>query len=531
MKKSLSIGVISLFILSALAPIGLGLNVKTSVVIEPEATAVSDGPMDSAWSMQSHDIHHTGRSLHSTADNLGIEKWRFECDWIQDTPIIADDGTIYVGGGYDDVPWYLIAINPDGTLKWRYKTNGLLAGSSPAIDEDGTIYVGSWDTGLYAINPNGTKKWRVGIGGSIASSPVIGDDGTIYVGHMENDIVAVNPNGTIKWRYKTGSWVTSDPAIDDEGIIYIGSADSYLYAMYPNGTLKWRYKTGDMIKGHPSITDDNTIYIGSFDGYLYALYSNGTIKWKCHIPPGTEINPSIAEDGTIYTGFNDLIAVNPDGTIKWSFKPGSGRFFAKSSPAISAEGTIYIGTNIGDASGGEIIAVNPDGTERWRKKIAYSWVDSSPSIGEDGTVYIGSAYDIKRGYLHAFGNIESNEPPEAPIIEGPKTGKKDEEYWFYIRANDPDNNPISLYIDWGDGDIIDWYREQASGETWFFEHGWSTKGNFTIRAKAKDVFDEESGWTEFDIEITRPRTRTSSHWMQLLDMFPLLKEVFLRLIG
>ncbi len=566
MKKSLSVGIISLFILSALAPMSVGYDAKTTpkaskvmddldfyfynehgsskadyyreyldedyskddvkpeeqlVSREPLKQVVTGGPMDSPWSMKCHDLHHTSQSPFSTADNPGIEKWRFEAEgWIEGGIAIDNNGVLYFGDKFD----YIYAVYPNGFEKWRYETMGDIT-SSPAIAEDGTIYVGSWDSYLYAIYSNGTLRWKVATGASIASSPAIADDGTIYTATLDpgNSIVAVYPNGSIKWSYKTDGWFTSDPAIGDDGTIYIGSADNYLYAMNPDGTMKWRFKTGDWIKASPSIADDGTIYIGSFDGYLYALYpNNGTMKWKCNISPGTELNPSIASDGTIYTGFYNLYAVYPNGTIKWSFNPGSDRWIFKSSPAISAEGTIYFGTNIGEVVGGEIIAVNPDGTEKWRKKIAYKWVDSSPSIAEDGTVYIGSSYTMSQAYLHAFGPQESNAPPEAPSISGNKNGKIGEEYWFEIGAVDPDNNPISLYIEWGDGTTTGWTREQASGQIWYYEHTWSKWGTYTVRAKAKDVFDEESGLTEFKIKITIPRTRA---FLRFFDMFPILQRL------
>jgi outer membrane protein assembly factor BamB len=370
----------------------------------PLITGLSNGPMDSAWPMKCHDVHHTGLSPYSTADNPGIEKWRFyEDGWIESTPVIDSNGTIY----FASTGWEVIAINPDGTLKWRFSTGGFMLGSSPAIDEDGTIYVGSWDSYLYAIYPNGTLKWKFPTNGAnIFSSPAIDEDGIIYFGDLgdfgyNSKIYAVNPNGTEKWHYTINNRIYSDSCIGDDGTIYIGSDDTYLYAMNPDGTLKWRFKSGDVIKAPPSIADDGTIYIGSYDDYLYALYPNGTMKWKCKIGYGTALNPSIASDGTIYVGWDHLYAVNPNGTIKWSFYMGEGRHIDGSSPAISADGTIYFGTNIGDAGGGEIIAVNPDGTERWRKMIAKNWVESSPSIAEDGTVYIGSTYMPGRGYLHA----------------------------------------------------------------------------------------------------------------------------------
>ncbi|MEN3041771.1 MAG: PQQ-binding-like beta-propeller repeat protein, partial [Fervidobacterium sp.] len=65
-------------------------------------------------------------------------------DWIGSSPAIGSDGTIYVGSSdyYFSEYSYLHAINPDGTLKWKYQTGGLIS-SSPAIGSDGTIYFGN----------------------------------------------------------------------------------------------------------------------------------------------------------------------------------------------------------------------------------------------------------------------------------------------------------------------------------------------------------------------------------------------------
>ena len=484
-------------------------SVKPTISVDLSKKGTSKGPMDSAWSMQSHDVHHTGQSPYVTADNTGIEKWRFYVDgWIEDTPVIIDDGFIYFGQGWD-----LYAINNDGSFKWNYKTDGLISGSSPAIAEDGTIYVGSWDCKLYAINSNGTLKWVVSTGGSVSSSPAIAEDETIYLGTLGGFehggyIVAIYPNGTLKWRYETGDdineGITSDPAISDDGTIYIGSGDSYLYAMYPNGTLKWRFKTGDEIHGHPSIANDGTIYIGSWDDYLYALYPNGTMKWKVGTGWGTSNCQAIGNDGTIYVGTDRIRAFYPNGTLKWDFNLGSNKYVGKSSPAISADGTIYIGTHIGEMSGGEIIAINSNGVERWRKEIADDWVDSSPGIAEDGTVYIGGVFDLdwEMGYLHAFGPIDSNSPPDAPIIEGPTQGKAGTEYIYKFTSIDPDNNPVSVYIDWGDDTTTGWTREYASGETAKIKHTFNQQGTFNIKAKAKDTLGEESDWGY--LEVTMP---------------------------
>jgi outer membrane protein assembly factor BamB len=66
---------------------------------------------------------------------------------------------------------------------------------------------------------------------------------------------------------------------------------------------------------------------------------------------------------------------------KWSFTTGS---YVSSSPAIGADGTIYVGSD--DYN---LYAINPDGSQKWSFTTGYM-VLSSPAIGADGTIYVGS---------------------------------------------------------------------------------------------------------------------------------------------
>ena len=71
--------------------------------------------------------------------------------------------------------------------------------------------------------------------------------------------------------------------------------------------------------------------------------------------------------------------------LKWSFTTGHD---VMSSPAIGADGTMYVGSYHGNLEG-----INPDGTEKW-SFTTNGAVPSSPAIGADGTIYVGS-YDKK----------------------------------------------------------------------------------------------------------------------------------------
>jgi len=290
---------------------------------------------------------------------------------------------------------YLYALNPNGTLKWRYETweTGSVP-SSPAIGADGIVYVGSRDQYLYALNPDGTLKWRYETGSSVSSSPAICVDGTVYVGSWDHSLYALNPDGSLKWRYETGSSVYSSPAIGPDGTIYVGSNDSYVYAFHPDGTLKWRYETGETVYSSPSVGPDGTVYVGSRDNYLYALNPEGSLKWRYETGDGVNSSPAIGADSTVYVGSwdNYLYALNPDGSLKWRYLTGR---YVSSSPAVGADGTVYVGSN-----DNFLYALNPNGILKWRYATE-DYVYSSPAIGTDGTVYVGSG----DGYLYA---IETN---------------------------------------------------------------------------------------------------------------------------
>jgi outer membrane protein assembly factor BamB len=495
---------------------------------------IATGPMDSPWPMHGYDNRSTGRSPYNTSDTTNLEKWRFYIGHAGNGgAVIDDEGIIY----FCDTWGHLYAIYPNGTKKWKVDLNNWGAcdfGNSPALDDNGVLYVGGHDNGLFAVSSNGTVLWRHGWG--VASSPVIGPDGiiycTFYIGSpWEGILNAFYSNGTIKWSFRTDDVIQSSPAIGLDGNIIFGSHDGFVYSVYPhNGTLKWKYNTGSWVHGSPTIGADGTIYVGSDNGYLYALYpDNGTLKWKCSTG-AMRSSPSLDKEGTLYFGTTNerFWAVYPNGTIKWIFTPKKYSGIWGSTAAISDDGVIYFGfeKRYYYPEGRWIFALDLNGTELWRKTISHDFISSSPCIGPDGTVYIGSEW-AKRigpgnswtfpGYLHAFGPIESNEPPEPPIITGDSFGFEGRAVDHWFRAYDPDNNPVRLYVDWGDYTYTNWTREYASGERVVMEHTWQAPGNYTITAKAMDVLGEESDWGSFIYDVGGKRLKRALLFGKIYD--------------
>ena len=120
----------------------------------------------------------------------------------------------------------------------------------------------------------------------------------------------------------------------------------------------------------------------------------------------------------------------------------------------------------------------------------------------------------------------ANDPPAAPPITGPSEGIPGETYNFTFTAEDANNDDLYFYIDWGDGNIEDWFGPYASGESFTLNHTWQEKDTYTVRAKAKDTSDAESGWGELDVKIPVSNDITLPLIYQLIQRliqrFPLL---------
>jgi len=162
------------------------------------------------------------------------------------------------------------------------------------------------------------------------------------------------------------------------------------------GVVKWFFKEKYGFDGSPAIGENGTIYCGQ-GNTLYAFNPNGTVKWS--LKGGfydIQSTPAIDANGTIYlsTRSNYFFAINPNGTIKWTYYLGNE---AWGSPAIGDDGTIYV---YGQSK--RLYALNQNGTLKWGYTVDAGYIAySSPAISCDGTIYIGSMGPGDEGYVDA----------------------------------------------------------------------------------------------------------------------------------
>ena len=139
----------------------------------------------------------------------------------------------------------------------------------------------------------------------------------------------------------------------------------------------------------------------------------------------------------------------------------------------------------------------------------------------DNYIYAGTSL-IPKIFMYRY-----ETPPNASTIDGPTQGKYRDEYDYNFSAVDPDGDNVYFWIEWGDGKVEEWIGPYESGEEVTIAHIWWKRGTYTIRAKAKDVFEMESDWST--LEVTMPMNQQANSWwfLQFLQnhprMFPILK--------
>ena len=331
---------------------------------------------------------------------------------------IGADGTIYVGWNDDPAQtshWY--ALSPQGGILWTVDVPGRTTWGMPAIGADGTLYFGSsigTAGSLVAVDPGGSIRWILDNLDAISSSPALGPDGTIHVAGGRH-VHAVDSQGEIRWTYETPvrNFFISSPAVTSDGTIYVGGDDHSLHAINRDGSPRWTFKTGDLIRAPPSVGVDGTIYVASYDGRLYAVGPDGSERWSVVVmrpPEGFEGSrasvdspPSIGPDGAIYVLGRGLLAINPDGSIRWHFDSNTSGY--RTTPILGADGSIYL------ASGPTVTALDAQGRLLWDFEPGnVPWDDhffASPAIGVDGTIIATSVSYTDGGTIHGIVELES----------------------------------------------------------------------------------------------------------------------------
>ncbi len=312
-------------------------------------------------------------------------RWRFETDGrgVRHRPGIGADGTIYV----QDTKGLLYALTPDGGLKWVFTLGGLGGEGPVAVGHDGTIYVTENPLGaelnIIAVHPDGTLRWLHTEDGAqrLISGPGVGPDGNVYAVTNLNGVGALSltPEGALRWANpgsppftEFGSLGTEIAfgadrfyvAFDESGINPI----SLLYGLDFDGSQLFAVGRPDD-GAQPTVGPDGSVYLQTWhsaEGILLSSYDpSGNLEWDVFQGiTNTLSHPGVGADGTIYAVRNliEINAVRPDGSIEWTVIDPNSSIYG---PVVSPDDTNLVIGNFDIGGEGRIKGWSTSGEPLW----------------------------------------------------------------------------------------------------------------------------------------------------------------------
>jgi hypothetical protein len=321
--------------------------------------------------------------------------------------VLGPGGTMYFQSDDSLNRYAFNALNPDGTLRWKFPLNAFIdntsawkAYSRPLVDSDSIIYINSLDGGLYAIKPDGHLKWKFMPPERVRTCGLnIGLDGTLYFVSTNGTLYAMDRNGNVKWTsfidngffgYEGGPQLLISP---DGKTLYTGKRDGNgLYALDLNGIKKWFYPYVSNTHYSSRCIDVQGNIYSNFGDTLVSLAQDGIPRWK--VKKGSGVTGiSIDWNGNIYFCSQNIekdykwsiYSVDWNGNHRWEYILGT---WFSVHLIIDGNNTIYGGEGSIDKL---FIALNDDGTLKWSCRFENNCdILSCPAIGSDGKIYLPS---------------------------------------------------------------------------------------------------------------------------------------------
>jgi outer membrane protein assembly factor BamB len=314
--------------------------------------------------------------------------WRVDLGAPITAQVVAapDEQTLYAA----TLDGSLVALaREDGAKRWTVALGDRVY-STPLVADDGTLYVGSDAKRLVALNAKGEIAWRLEVEGEVDTGATFGKDGSIIVA-AGKELLSVRRGGDIAWRFAARDKIFTSPAVNADGLVVVGSQDNRVYGIGPGGSLAWSVDLGEDVDGAAAIGDDGAIYVGTDKNEVVRLDARGQVVWRTNVGGFVRGVLSIARNGDVLAGTYGpvprMVRLAPDGAIRGAFTihgTGAKEFGIHGGALEDDEGTIFFGTQ-DDAA----YAIAPDGSIRWRF-LTKADVDAPLTMLADGSLVVPS---------------------------------------------------------------------------------------------------------------------------------------------
>ena len=154
--------------------------------------------------------------------------------------------------------------------------------------------------------------------------------------------------------------------------------------------LKWSFPLGEPVATTPVIAVSGAVFVGTqasagVAAALHRIDGPGAKVWTVPIVGSYAAlaTPAIGADGTLYVvTYDQLVALRDNGSEVWRKPIGISAFPAP--PTVGGGGSIYVAHG---ANPGKLLAFDSQGGTQWAKDLP-GIANAQPAVGLDGTVYV-----------------------------------------------------------------------------------------------------------------------------------------------
>lgn len=154
----------------------------------------------------------------------------------------------------------LLALSPDGDIRWRYDVDGVLAGvqfnQTPLVTEKLIVATLSSGVVMALSREDGGLVWEVQAGprGKQVAAPIT-DGHRLYIGVRDRVIALDLATGRQQWAFQTGVYITAPPVLQGDWLCVVGH-DRRLYGVARHtGEVAWQVAMSQEIKVSPAMAN------------------------------------------------------------------------------------------------------------------------------------------------------------------------------------------------------------------------------------------------------------------------------------
>ncbi len=244
-----------------------------------------------------------------------------------DGPVIGNDGSVYVSYRWNgsSLVTHLDAVTAEGrpkrTRNWNLSSGPADAQQRMSVDAQGRVLLAGWST-LQALHPDTLQtEWSQALTSSASTSPLsvpaVDSTGAVYVTRA-GALFAISASGAILWTHPN---VGGQPVMTQSGLIVATCvSNGQLCAFDRNGALVWQMQTSHPLLGAPAVDSNNIIHQLTSNGRYLRLNALGQAAGETTIPTITQFDyPLVMSDGMVYlgaAGVNILALNNALGSVE-----------------------------------------------------------------------------------------------------------------------------------------------------------------------------------------------------------------------